>query len=178
MYQRRSGLGTVAEAPYRSAAPLAWSFTDEASCPTGLPVTRRCKRALRRILVSVNCGCTVSTGGHVVGLPKQLKPRFLSGLSKAELNAVLSHAKHRRFTASSVVLHQGDPAERLFLLTSGQGRHFVTTHEGRKIPLHWLTAGQIFGGVACWLTPSLTLPAPNFYPTVAHWCGTDKLSAH
>ena len=58
------------------------------------------------------------------------------------------HAKHRRFTASSVVLHQGDPAERLFLLTSGQGRHFVTTNEGRKIPLHWLTAGQIFGGAA------------------------------
>lgn len=96
----------------------------------------------------MKCGCTLSTGGHVVGLPKQLKPRLLSGLSKAELNAALSHAKHRRFTASSVVLHQGDHAERLFLLTSGQGRHFVTTNEGRKIPLHWLTAGQIFGGAA------------------------------
>ena len=102
----------------------------------------------------MNCGCTLSTGGgRVVGLPKQLRPRLLSGLSKAELNAVVSDAKHRRFTASSVVLHQGDPAERLFLLTSGQGRHFVTTNEGRKIPLHWLTAGQIFGGAAIVATP-------------------------
>lgn len=106
------------------------------------------ERSLGRILVLVNCGCTLSTSGRVVGLPKQLRPRLLSGLSNAELNAILSDAKHRRFTASSVVLYQGDPAERLFLLTSGLGRHFVTTNEGKKIPLHWLTAGQIFGGAA------------------------------
>jgi CRP/FNR family transcriptional regulator, nitrogen oxide reductase regulator len=69
-------------------------------------------------------------------------------LSKADLNFVLSVAKHRQFRASTVALHEGDPAERGFLLTSGHGRQFVTTKDGRRISLLWLTAGQTFGGNA------------------------------
>ena len=38
-------------------------------------------------------------------------------------------------------------AKRLIMLTSGRGRHFVITKEGRKILLHWMTAGQVVGGV-------------------------------
>jgi len=55
-----------------------------------------------------------------------------------------------------VVVHQSDPAERFFLLTSGQGRHFVMTNAGRKTLLRWLTAGQIFGAAT-------TLPDPTTY---------------
>jgi CRP-like cAMP-binding protein len=69
-------------------------------------------------------------------------------LSDADLNAGLAVARHRRFSASCVVLHQDDPAEQFFLLTSGYGRHFVMTEKGRKVLLHWLTAGQVFGGAA------------------------------
>jgi CRP-like cAMP-binding protein len=64
------------------------------------------------------------------------------------MEAVLSAAKHRQFHEFSVVTSQEDPAEQLFLLTSGQGRHFVMTGGGQKILLQWLTAGQIFGGAA------------------------------
>jgi CRP-like cAMP-binding protein len=101
----------------------------------------------------VNCACKLSLGKQIVGLPDGLKPRFLSGLRKAQLNSVLSSARHRRFRASSVIINEEDPAERLFLLTSGHGRHFVITKEGRKILLHWLTAGQIFGGAAMLSAP-------------------------
>ena len=73
---------------------------------------------------------------------------------KSELDAVLSEASHRRFAESSVIIHQEDPAERLFLLTSGRGRHFVSTGDGQKLLLHWLTAGQIFGGAAIMSSPS------------------------
>ena len=73
---------------------------------------------------------------------------------KSELDAVLSVASHRRFAESSVIVHEADPAERLFLLTSGEGRHFALTGDGRKTLLHWLTAGQIFGGVAIASSPS------------------------
>ena len=52
-----------------------------------------------------------------------------------------------------MIINQEDPAERFFLLTSGHGRHFVITSEGRKILLHWLSAGQIFGGAAILSTP-------------------------
>ncbi|HYK34868.1 Crp/Fnr family transcriptional regulator [Alloacidobacterium sp.] len=88
-----------------------------------------------------------------MGLPDYLDSRFLSGLPKAELSSILSVTKHRQFRARSVVLRQGEPAEQLFLLTSGQGRHFVVTNEGRKVLLYWLTAGQIFGGAAVLSTP-------------------------
>jgi CRP-like cAMP-binding protein len=95
----------------------------------------------------VNCNCDLS-GGKVLALPANLRPRFLLGLTKSEIATVLSQASHRRFLRSSVILHEEDSADRLFLLTSGRGRHFVLTRRGRKILLHWLTAGQIFGGAA------------------------------
>jgi CRP-like cAMP-binding protein len=95
----------------------------------------------------------LSLGNHITGLPDGLKPRFLSGLPKVVLDSVLALAKHRQFRASSVIINEEDPAEQLFLLTSGHGRHFVITSDGRKILLHWLTAGQIFGGAAILSTP-------------------------
>src|SRR5215469_16820754 len=102
----------------------------------------------------MKCGCNLLSGKRVAGLPAQLRPRFLSGLAKTELDVVLSAATHRRCLATSVILHEGDPAERIFLLTSGLGRHFVLTGDGRKVLLHWLTAGQFFGGMAMLSSPS------------------------
>jgi CRP-like cAMP-binding protein len=75
-------------------------------------------------------------------------------LTEVEINSILSSAKHRYLRASSIVTNQDDPAERLFILTRGRGRHFLITDEGRKINVLWLTAGQIFGGAALIATPS------------------------
>jgi CRP-like cAMP-binding protein len=102
----------------------------------------------------VNCACKLSLANQIVGLPDGLKPRFLSGLPNAAVDPILSVAKHRQFRASSVIINEEDQAERLFLLTSGHGRHFVITSDGRKILLNWLTAGQIFGGAAILSIPS------------------------
>jgi CRP-like cAMP-binding protein len=102
----------------------------------------------------VKCACELSPGKQIKGLPTNLRPRFLSGLSQAELDSILSVAKHRQFRTSSAIIHQGDPAERFFLLMSGEGRQFVTTNDGRKLILYWLTAGQGFGGVAMLSTPT------------------------
>jgi CRP-like cAMP-binding protein len=74
-------------------------------------------------------------------------------LSRTELDSVLSVAKHRQFRASSVIINQEDTAERFFLLTSGHGRQFVITSDGRRILLQWLIAGQIFGGAAILSSP-------------------------
>jgi CRP-like cAMP-binding protein len=102
----------------------------------------------------VNCGCQLLPGKWVADLPSGLGPRFLSGVPKAALHTILSGAAHRQFLASSVVIHDGDPAERFFILTSGQGRHFMLTSKGRKILMNWLTPGQMFGGAALLSTPS------------------------
>jgi CRP/FNR family transcriptional regulator, nitrogen oxide reductase regulator len=89
-----------------------------------------------------------------VGLPEGLQPRFFSGLTQAELSSILSAATHRQFHRFSVILERDEPAERLFLLTRGQGRQFVITSGGQKVILHWLTAGQFFGGVTILSAPS------------------------
>jgi len=102
----------------------------------------------------MSCDCKLSSSRRVLELPEDLRPRFLDGLTMAELDAVLSEGTHRSFAASSVIVQQDDPAERLFLLTSGRGRHFVITGDGQRILLHWLTAGQIFGGAAIVSSPS------------------------
>jgi len=68
-------------------------------------------------------------------------------LTPTVVDQIVSTATHRHFSKACVVTHRDDPAERLFLLTSGQGRQFATSRDGRKIILHWLTAGQFFGGV-------------------------------
>jgi len=102
----------------------------------------------------VNCGCKLLPGKRVASLPSGLRPRFLSGLPKDAPHAILSAAAHRQFLASSVVVHEGDPAERFFILTGGQGRHFILTSSGRKKLMHWLTPGQLFGGAALLSTPS------------------------
>ena len=99
-----------------------------------------------------------------IGLPDRLKPRFLSGLSTTELSSILSAATQRHFPGSSVMIHQDDPADRLFLLTRGQGRQFVITSEGQKTNLYWLTAGQLFGGVAILSTPWQYLASTEVFP--------------
>jgi CRP-like cAMP-binding protein len=100
------------------------------------------------------CSCKISSGQSVRVLPVGLRPTLFSKLTKSELSAVLSAASHRRFLEYSVIVQEGDPAERFFLLTSGHGRQFVLTRDGRKIVLASLPAGKIFGGNAILSTPT------------------------
>ena len=83
--------------------------------------------------------------------------RFLEGLLKPDLELVLSAATKRRCLANSVVTNQGDPADYLFLLTKGCARYFVMTPDGRKVLLHWLGPGEVFGGAALLESPSTYL---------------------
>jgi CRP-like cAMP-binding protein len=94
----------------------------------------------------VACSCKFSRANQVEGLPDGLKPRFLANLPAPDLSRIVLAAEHRTFRARSQILHAGTSANRLYLLTSGSGRHFAITELGRKILLHWLTAGQILGG--------------------------------
>jgi len=72
----------------------------------------------------------------------------VEGILAPDLKIVLAGAKLRRFHANSVVVNQGDPAERLFLIVKGRARYCYTTDDGRKLLLFWLTPGDIFGGAA------------------------------
>jgi CRP/FNR family transcriptional regulator, nitrogen oxide reductase regulator len=86
-----------------------------------------------------------------------IKSQFLDGFSVHDLNLILAAATRRHILADSVVVGQGEPADRLFLLTKGRCRFFFDTQDGRKIVLLWLTPGEIFGGRALLSTPSTYL---------------------
>lgn len=78
----------------------------------------------------------------------QSNPRFLEGLAKPERESILAAATLQKFDANAVVTNQGQPADRLFLLTKGRARFFSITEEGQKLILLWLPPGEIFGGRA------------------------------
>jgi len=80
--------------------------------------------------------------------------RFLEGLSEPDRNSILAAASYRQLSRQSVVTKQEEPADRLFLLIKGTARYFFITPEGRNVYVHWLTAGEVFGGASLLRHPS------------------------
>jgi len=91
---------------------------------------------------------TAVRGPDVASLVRQLKPRFLEGLTQPELQSILAAATLRRFQLNSVIINQGHPAENVFLLLKGHARYFFVTPDGQKILLLWLPPGEMLGGAA------------------------------
>jgi CRP-like cAMP-binding protein len=86
-----------------------------------------------------------------------LSSPLLSGLAPREINSMLAAATQRHLPSDSVVISQGEPASKLFLLTSGRARYFFTTSDGRRILLRWLVPGDVFGGMSILSRPSIYL---------------------
>src|SRR5690348_9888586 len=93
-------------------------------------------------------------GNSFMSSVAELKSKLLDGLTRLELEKVAEAAVECRFPEASVVINQGDPAERLFLVTTGCARHFFITPDGRKILLLWLLPGSICGGSSFLSQPS------------------------
>ena len=77
-----------------------------------------------------------------------IRSRFLDGVPSDDVKAILGAARRRHFLANSVVVNQGHPADHLFLISKGRARYFISTENGTKILLYWLTPGEIFGSAA------------------------------
>jgi CRP/FNR family transcriptional regulator, nitrogen oxide reductase regulator len=95
----------------------------------------------------------LSAGGRQV---PNLESRLLDGMSDCAVEELFAAALPRRVRANSIVASQDDPADYLFLLREGSARHFVFTHEGRKLLLRWLSPGDIIGA-------GVFLPYPSTY---------------
>jgi CRP-like cAMP-binding protein len=93
-------------------------------------------------------------GTGIAALPAGLKPRLFEGIGQHDLAIIRGAATERRFLAHSIITNQGNPAEHLFLLTSGRARYFFITEEGQKTLLLWLTQGEIVGGATFLDRPS------------------------
>ena len=91
-----------------------------------------------------------------------LQPGFtsalLEGVSPSGLRVILGAAKQRRYFGKQILIHEGDSATCLYLLTSGRARHCVTTEQGKRLLLRWLGPGDAFG-------VQTLVPRPRFYQT-------------
>jgi CRP-like cAMP-binding protein len=86
-----------------------------------------------------------------------LSSPLLDGLLPREINSILGAATQRQLLNDTVVVNQGEPANRLFLLSRGRARYFFITAEGRRILLRWLVPGDVFGGMAILSRPAAYL---------------------
>ena len=102
----------------------------------------------------------------------RIRVRLFQGLDRADRHAILATATYRHFRPEAVVTHQGDPADRLFLLLRGSARFFFLTPNGKKVYLHWLSPGEIFGAA------SLLTEAANFIVSTEVAQGTHALVWH
>jgi CRP-like cAMP-binding protein len=75
----------------------------------------------------------------------EITVQLLDGLNPAERKTVLASAALRQFPAKSVVANQGQPANHLYLLTTGRARNVIVTEDGKKLLLIWLRPGDVFG---------------------------------
>ncbi len=100
------------------------------------------------------------TSSEIAAVISEVKPRFLEGLAEPEVDAVLTAARQRQYMANSVVTNQDHPADHLFLILTGRGRHFFITPDGQKTLLLWLPPGEVFGGAAF-----LSKPVPYLVST-------------
>jgi CRP/FNR family cyclic AMP-dependent transcriptional regulator len=66
-------------------------------------------------------------------------------LSQAEVLALSAHAVTRTYAKSTVIIHEGDPADSLFIIVAGRVKVFVSDSEGREIVLLTQGAGEYFG---------------------------------
>ena len=73
---------------------------------------------------------------------------LLRDLKPEEVRLILMATRTRRFSAKSVITHQGEPADHLLLLWKGRARCFFETPNGKKLIQIWMTPGHIFGGAA------------------------------
>jgi CRP-like cAMP-binding protein len=94
----------------------------------------------------------ISAQGHahipasgIADVSPDLRSHFLDGLTPTDRKAMVAVATNRRYFANSVIINQGHPADRLFLLTKGLARFFFVTEEGRKLLFRWIGPGDLCG---------------------------------
>ena len=83
--------------------------------------------------------------------------QLLRDLNPEELLLILRAARTRRFSAKSVITHQGEAADHLLLLWRGRARCFFDTPNGKKLIQIGITPGHILGGAALVSRPSVYL---------------------
>lgn len=84
---------------------------------------------------------------------------LLRGLGPQEVDLILKSARQRRYSARTVMTHQGERICDIRALLQGRARYFYDTPAGKKLILNWITPGQTFAGLAALSAAPHTYPA-------------------
>jgi CRP/FNR family transcriptional regulator, nitrogen oxide reductase regulator len=88
------------------------------------------------------------TNSQVAEMLNTLKPRFLEGLSQAEMESVLAAASWKQYPANFLITREGDIADCAFLMLAGSARYYTMSPQGKKVIVFWLRPGDLIGGTS------------------------------
>ena len=77
-------------------------------------------------------------------MAEQQKPPF-RGLSEQDLNALSQHAVTRAYAKNTIIIHEGDQTDALYIILSGKIKVFLADEEGKEIVLDTQGPGEYFG---------------------------------
>ncbi len=81
----------------------------------------------------------------VAGFLRERRARFFEGLDTPDIRTIVAAGTRQCFSANSVIVSQGYPAEHLHLLLTGRARRFFLTEDGEKVVLLRVPPLDIFG---------------------------------
>ena len=70
------------------------------------------------------------------------------GLTDEELKALEGSSTTRTFPKNTVVIHENDPADSLFVIESGRVKVYCSDKNGKEFIMNTLGAGEHFGELA------------------------------
>jgi len=73
---------------------------------------------------------------------------LFQGLSTEELSALASSSSSRSFPKNTVVIHENDPADSLFIIESGKVKVYCSDKNGKEFIMNTQGAGDYFGELA------------------------------
>ena len=73
---------------------------------------------------------------------------LFKGLDEAHLARLAEGAVLRSYKKGSVIFHEGDPGDSLYVVVSGSLKIFLTSREGAELLLTRLSVGETFGELA------------------------------
>jgi len=73
---------------------------------------------------------------------------LFSGLSEADHNLLLQVAVRRSYPRHTLIVQEGDPGERFYLLRKGLAKVYLGSADGREVILSILVLGDFFGEMA------------------------------
>jgi CRP/FNR family transcriptional regulator, nitrogen oxide reductase regulator len=74
---------------------------------------------------------------------------FFQDLGEGELARMAGAARYRTLERGAFFFHEGDPADRLYVLAEGRVRLNQLSAEGQQVLLRFVCAGEPFGWIGC-----------------------------